>query len=346
PPPPAAAAGAGGGSLAGVGVTAWGLVRRLLAPSGGLPGWLPPLGVLAVLVAVVQVLGPGFLTTESVGIKIASAMTLILVACGETLVVLRGGIDLSVGGTFSLASAIAATRADAGFGALLPWLVVILAVGALVGVVNGLLVTALDIQPFLVTLATWSIAEGIALTILPAEGGATPLVWFELGNESIGEVPAGVVLFAALVAWWLWFRRTRLARAIVATGSSERGAYLNRVSIARTNVVAYALAGLFAAMGGLYYATQIGAGSPTAGTEYVLPAIAAVVVGGTSLAGGRGGLGGTIIGALVLYLVGDVVFLLELRSYWQPLVSGVILVAVVAASHLLAGRDDALGGRA
>jgi ribose transport system permease protein len=149
-----------------------------------------------------------------------------------------------------------------------------------------------------------------------------------------------VVLFVVLAGWWVWFRRTRVAQTIRATGSSERGAYLNRVSIRRTNLVAYGLSGFFAALAGLVYSTQTGAGSPTVGTEYILPAIAAVVIGGTSLAGGRGGLLGTIVGALILNLVGDAVFLLHLRSYWQPLASGVLLVLVVAAGHFVRSRRD------
>jgi ribose transport system permease protein len=315
-------------------------VNGALTQVRGLPAWAPPLAVLVGLGGFIQVLGPGFLTAEDIGIKIGAALTLILVATGETIVVLRGGIDLSVGGTLSLATAIAATRADGGFVELLPWLAVILASGVAIGLLNGFLVTTLRIQPFLVTLATWSIAEGIALTVLPSEGGVVPAVWFDLANQTLLGVPASVGMFAALVVWWLWFRRTRLALVIRATGSSERAAYLNRVSVNRTNLLTYGLAGLFAALAGFVYATQTGAGSPTVGTEYVLPAIAAVVIGGTSLAGGRGGLLGTILGALILNLVGDAVFLLRLPSFWQPLASGVILVLVVAASHLSGPRDN------
>jgi ribose transport system permease protein len=318
--------------------TALATVRDRLANVGAAPTWLPPLVILVVLTVVVESLGPGFLSPEMIGIKIGTVLTLLLVATGQTIVMLRGGIDLSVGGTLSLATAIAATRADTGFVALLPWLAVILGTGILVGVVNGLLVTHLEIQPFLVTLATWSMAEGAALMILPSEGGTVPAVWFKLGYGAVAGIPTTTLAFVVLLVWWLWFRGTRLAQTIVATGSSERGAYLNRVSIARTNLVVYGLAGFFAALAGIAYATQTGAGSPTVGAEYVLPAIAAVVIGGTSLSGGRGGLMGTIIGALILNLIADAVFLLHLKSYWQPLASGVILVLAVAIGQFGAGR--------
>jgi ribose transport system permease protein len=152
-----------------------------------------------------------------------------------------------------------------------------------------------------------------------------------------------VFLLFVLLAWWAWFRRTRLASRIRAAGSNERSAFLNRVSLTRTNVAAYGLSGLFAALAGWFYATQTGAGSPVVGTQYVLPAIAAVVIGGTSLAGGRGGLIGTVIGAFILNLIGDIVFLFKLASYWQPVASGLILVLVVVITSLTEATSNRSG---
>ena len=144
-----------------------------------------------------------------------------------------------------------------------------------------------------------------------------------------------------LIVLWAWFSRTRVYNAIRAAGSNERSAYLNRVSVLGTNAWAYGLSGFFAAAAGLYFATQTGAGHPTIGTQYVLPAIAAVVIGGTSLLGGRGSLIGTIVGAFILTLIGDVVFLLKLQSYWQWVMSGLILMLVV----ILTGADRVALGR-
>ena len=295
-------------------------------------GWGIPLLMLLVLMAAIEVMRPGLFSVESLALKVAAALTLIFVATGETIVVLRGGIDLSVGGTLSLATAIAATRAEASGLELMPWLLAILAIGALVGAFNGLLISTLRLQPFLITLATWSVIEGIALIVQPSEGGTVPSAWFAWGYSAIAGVPIAVVLLVGLCGWWAWFRRTRLFNAIRSAGSNERSAFLNRVSLTWTNVAAYGLSGFFAALAGFFYATQTGAGSPTVGTQYVLPAIAAVVIGGTSLAGGRGGLVGTIIGALILNLIGDVVFLLGLSSYWQFVAQGVILIFIVSAT--------------
>lgn len=298
-------------------------------------GWGAPFLVLALLVVSIELLRPGSFTMDNLALKVAAAMTLVFVATGETIVVLRGGIDLSVGGILSLASAIAATRGgDASFVEMLPWFALILFIGAGIGMLNGLIISILKLQPFLVTLATWSIVEGIALLVLPAEGGTVPASWFAAGYSYVLGLPISVFLLFVLLAWWVWFRRTRIATGILAAGSNERSAYLNRVSLASTNIVAYGLSGFFAALAGWFYCTQTGAGSPVVGTQYVLPAIAALVIGGTSLAGGRGGLLGTIIGALILNLIGDIVFLFRLAGYWQPVASGLILVLVVVLTSL------------
>jgi ribose transport system permease protein len=312
-------------------------VRHLRDIAGG---WGIPLLMLLVLMSVIEVLRPGLLTIDSVALKVAAALTLIFVATGETIVVLRGGIDLSVGGTLSLASAIAATRMEADGLALMPWLLLILALGVVAGTLNGLLISWLRLQPFVVTLASWTILEGSALIVQPAEGGTVPSAWFTWGYSTIAGVPISVVLLLTLCLWWAWFRRTRLFNGLRSAGSNERSAFLNRVSLTWTNVAAYGLSGLFAAIAGFFYATQTGAGSPTVGAQYVLPAIAAVVIGGTSLLGGRGGLAGTIIGAFVLNLIGDVVFLLKLSSYWQLVAQGLILIAIVVATAFGAAASE------
>lgn len=307
--------------------------------------WAAPLLMLLGVMVAIEVMRPGLFTLDTLALKVAAAMTLILVATGQTIVVLRGGIDLSVGGTLSLATAIAATRApDLTAAELVPWLVLILALGALVGVINGLIISLLQLQPFLVTLATWSVVQGVALTVQPSEGGVVPAVWFAWGYSKPFGIPIAILMLGILILWWLWFRRTRALSAIRAAGSNERSAYLNGTSLVGTNALAYGLSGFFAALAGFFYATQTGAGSPVVGTQYVLPAIAAVVIGGTSLAGGRGGLAGTIIGALILNLIGDVVFLLKLSSYWQMVTQGLILIAIVVITAFGSAAAENDGG--
>jgi ribose transport system permease protein len=203
-----------------------------------------------------------------------------------------------------------------------------------VGAVNGFLISVLRLQPFLVTLATWSILSGAALLILPIDGGSLPSGWMRFGNATFLGLSTSVWILFLLFLFWSWFRHTRLGLTIRATGSNERSAYLSGVSLTSVNVMSYGLSGLFAALAALYLTTQTGAGSPTIGKDYILPSVAAAVIGGISLFGGRGGLSGTIIGALILTIIGNLVFVLSVSSYWQPIVSGLILLTAVLASSL------------
>jgi ribose transport system permease protein len=296
--------------------------------------WLPPLIVLVLLGAAIGIMRPSTFTIDQINIKVAAAMTLILVGTGQMIVVTRGGIDLSVGGILSLTTAICATRGEPGLAESLLWIGFVLVLGAGVGVLNGLIITLGKLQPFVVTLATWSILEGCALTVLPAETSGVPKPWVEFAHLTPGGLGMPMLLLAVLIVLLAWFARTRVYNAIRAAGSNERSAYLNRVSVLGSNAWAYGLSGVFAAAAGLYFSAQTGAGHPTVGTQFLLPAIATVVIGGTSLLGGRGTFVGTIVGAFILTLIGDVVFLLQLQSYWQWVMSGLILMLVVILTGL------------
>jgi ribose transport system permease protein len=294
-----------------------------------------PYLILAVLVAVYGGVGHSVFTREQLNIQSAAVMTLLLVATGETIVILLGGIDLSVGGVVSLTTALVATRLDGhglGFAA---WLAVILLLGPVLGTLNGLLVARLRLQPFIVTLATWSVWSGAALWILPTEGGNVPSRLIDLANATPLSLATPVWMIAGLVLFWAWFKRTRIGFGIKATGSSENSAYLSGVPTVRTITTAYALSGLFAMLGGLFLTTQTASGSPTVGNDYILNAVAAVVIGGTSLFGGRGGLGGTVAGAFILTLIASVIFTLGVSSFWTPVVTGMLLILAVLANSLI-----------
>jgi ribose transport system permease protein len=132
----------------------------------------------------------------------------------------------------------------------------------------------------------------------------------------------------------MWFRKTRLGITIRAAGSNERSVYLSGASLLIISIATYGLSGIFAASAALYLTTQTGTGLPTAGNDYILPSVAAAVIGGVSLFGGRGGLGGTIIGAFIMTIIGNVVFVLSVSSFWQPIASGGILLAAMLASSM------------
>jgi ribose transport system permease protein len=174
----------------------------------------------------------------------------------------------------------------------------------------------------------------MALLVLPTDGGTLPHGWMAFGSASWFGLSSSVWLLVVLFAFWFWFKLTPLGLAIRATGSSERSAFLSGVSPLGINIATYGLSGIFATLAALYLTTQTGTGSPTIGKDYILPSVAAAVIGGISLFGGRGGLSGTIVGAYILTIIGNLVFVLSVSSYWQPIASGVILLVAVLASSI------------
>jgi ribose transport system permease protein len=291
-------------------------------------------------------LQPGTLSTSSLGILAADTLALATLGLGQGVVILTAGIDLSVGGVLALGTTIAATHFT-GTATTLVWSVVILAIGTAAGLINGVLVGRLRLQPFIVTLATWSIFDGIALYVLPVAGGQVPAGFSGWINGAAASVPNSIWVLIALIAVWLWFRRTRAARRIYAVGSDREAARIAGVRIVPTLITAYAISGLCAGGAALFYAMLTASGDPTSGDGLILPSVAAVVIGGTSLFGGQGSFVGTVAGALTLTLLGDVIFAVHLPSYWTVLADGLLLIAaVLAGMGLQALQARRAGGRA
>lgn len=263
---------------------------------------------------------------------------LAIIAMAQTLPVLTAGIDLSVGMVFVLANCVAShlvvgSPLQAGLGAL-----AVLAVGALCGLVNGLIIVYGRLQPIITTLATGTVYFGLALGLRPVPGGEVQAV---LADAVTGALPGGVpAMMAALVlivvVVWLPYRRSVVGRAALAIGSSEAAAYMSGVAIGRTKLVAYTMAGLLAAIGGLLltFVTYSGEASAAIGGVYTLNSIAAVVIGGTSLAGGAGSAIGSIFGAFLLRTIGDLLFVFDFDPLWQPLFQGLILLTAVSLGSL------------
>ena len=289
-------------------------------------------------------LQPGTLSTGSLGVLAADTLPLAVLGLGQGVVILTAGIDLSVGGVLSLGTAIAATHFT-NAATTAGWSVVILAIGTAAGLINGVLVGRLRLQPFIVTLATWSIFDGIALYVLPVAGGQVPAGFSNWINGAVAGIPNAIWALIAMVAVWLWFRRTRTARRIYAVGSEREAARIAGVRIAPTLMTAYAISGLCAGGAALFYAMLTASGDPTAGDGLILPSVAAVVIGGTSLRGGQGSFVGTVAGALTLTLLGDVIFAIHLPSYWTVLADGVLLIAAVLAGTGLQAMQARRMGR-
>jgi ribose transport system permease protein len=235
----------------------------------------------------------------------------------------------------NIANSLAAVKMQDNPGSMIFWSVAILLVGAAGGLLNGLLVAVARLQPIVVTLATLSIFQGIAIWILPQPGGEIPAGYTTtLTNTSY---PTALVFVGLLVLFWFVFRRLSLGVHIYAVGNDEDAARANGIRVTRVKVAAYVLAGVFAAAAGLFLAANTTGGDATAGNPYTLTSIAAAFLGGTTIFGGRGSALGSIAGALVLSTLIGVLFFTGINPLYQSFYQGVFLVLAVVLGTL-AGR--------
>ncbi|MDK1385474.1 ABC transporter permease [Sinorhizobium sp. 8-89] len=260
------------------------------------------------------------------------------VAMAQTLVVITSGIDLSVGMIFVLTNCLASWLV---VGEPLPTalgVVAVLVAGMVCGAINGLLVIYGRLQPIVATIATGAIYFGLALLLRPFPGGSVNEDLADaLTGRLFGVIPSSLVLLAAAVVLvWLPFRRSKIGRAAFAAGSSEQAAFMSGMPIRRGKFAAYTLAGLLAAMGGLFltFFTYTGEAAYASGSGYTLWSIAAVVLGGVSLYGGRGSAIGAIFGAFAARATGDMLFVFDVDPLWQPLLQGVVLMIAVSIGSL------------
>lgn len=288
--------------------------------------------LLVVMLAVTTVLAPVFFNPQNL-INVARQASITgVVAVGMTFVVLTAGIDLSVGAILALVGILFSLmiKADMAIAIALP---AALLVGVLAGAVNGVGATFFGMQPFIMTLATMAIVGGIGLLI----SGGTPIPFTSdnplialLGNGNIGGVPGPVIVFAfvAIVAT-LVLRYLPFGRFVYGVGGGLEAARLSGVRTARVLILVYAISGLCAAIGGVITTSRLFVGHPTAGSFITLDSIAAVVIGGTSLMGGRGGVIGTVAGVFLLAMVANLLNLLGVSPFNQQIAKGAIIVLAV-----------------
>ncbi|MFE7765003.1 ABC transporter permease [Streptomyces sp. NPDC057438] len=257
-----------------------------------------------------------------------------LVAVGQTLVVVGGSLDLSVAYVVSLSTLVAAEAMAGDDGALLPAIGLTLAVSAAIGLVNGLLVTMARINPFIATVGVGLLLKGYLDNGYDGPAGKTaPALVQGLGYQRVGPVPlAFLLLLAVAAAAWFVLARTRFGHHLIAVGGDPEVARLSGVRGSRVLVTAHVLCALCAGLAGVYLASRLGAGAPRVGTEglYDLESIAAVVLGGTALAGGRGGVVGTVGGVLLLASIDAVFNQLDVDVFFKQVIRGVIIIAAVA----------------
>lgn len=291
---------------------------------------LVPIILLVGMIAFILILNPRLISLSTVETKSNAALTLVLVATGQTFPILTGGIDLSVGGMISLTNSLAATQMTNDPVNIIFWVIVIGLIGFVGGAINGFLVAVMRVTPFIATLATWSVFSGAALLVLESDGGKVSEPLKQIVRTNIVGIPGSLIIILVILGAWFVLNRTRLLTQIYALGSNEKGAVISGTNVVRIKILAYALSGFFAAMAGLYRTIQVGSGSPVAGDGLILPSVAAVVIGGTSLAGGRGGVDKSIVGALIMLFLNDLIFFAGVRTFYTPMVQGVLLVIAVA----------------
>lgn len=319
------------------------IVRGLLLRGG-------PLIALILLSGYLAFATPYFLTVSNLAnVTRQSAITAVL-AVGQTLVILTAGIDLSVGAIAALSASVSAVlmtqrieTAGLVIGPIHFWLgfLIAIVVGTLAGLLNGFIITRGRIPDFIATLGTLATLRGVALLVtgglpVPSHLTATELkgylpdqmIW--MGGGSILGIPvAGLIALAVVVAGWFLLRYTALGRAIFAVGGNQEAARVSGISIDRTKIAVYTLAGLLAGIGGFVLAGRLNSANALMADGENLRSIAAVVIGGTNLFGGEGGVIGSLIGALIMGVLANGLNLLNVSAFWQRVVQGLVIVLVV-----------------
>lgn len=304
-------------------------IRSLLA-AGWMQGAIPP-ALLVVLVLIIEIAAPGFLTGETLALLLSNTAVLFILATGVTFVILIGGIDLSIQAVASLASVILAQLLPRfGLGA---FPIAILA-GLAFGLLSGYVHVRLKVPSFVATLATGGVVAGIALwaaegrAITIEEGGRANTAWI---NDTVAGVPT-VVLIAAVIGLLAFFalRYTRFGRQSLAVGAGEPAAMAAGINVDRTKIIAFAVSGTLAAIAGTILAARLSSGSPNLANQLLLPAIAAVIVGGTAITGGLGGVARTAVGALIISIVRIGMTFVGINIFAENVVFGTVLILAVA----------------
>ena len=313
----------------------------MLAASARRNAWtLGLLGFLILLLVFTKLIQPNYGVTGVKGLAI-SVLPLALAAVAQAVVVIAGGIDLSIGSMMALTSVVSALlMKDQSDGVGVAVLIGVMLLGLALGAVNGSVVVLTRVPDIVVTLAMSFVWAGCALLVLKTPGGGSAVWLKELVTGSIGSewIPrAAITMIAVVAVIWIPVRRSRLGLSMYAIGSNRLAAFRSGVPVGRTKVLAYVLTGLFAALGGLSLTASTGIGTPVPG-PYTLLSVAAVVLGGVSLAGGRGGVFGPIVAVVILQLIRTDMTFLNVNSNLAVVAQGAILIGVVMVGSLLQMR--------
>lgn len=289
---------------------------------------------LVILIAVVGILSPSFFTVPNLLNVLRQTSINGVIAAGMTFVILTGGIDLSVGSILAFSGAVAANCLASGQ-SILVTVVLTLLIGGGVGLLNGIIISKGKLQPFIVTLATMTILRGATLVFTDGKpislGSSNGAIAFgKIGGGSILGIPTPVIMMIVTFAICYYvLTQTKMGRYTYALGGNEEATKLSGLNADRIKMFVYTISGLLASVAGIIITSRLFSAQPNAGTGYELDAIAAVVLGGTKLAGGKGKVSGTIIGALIIGVLSNALNLLNVSSYFQMIAKGVVILIAV-----------------
>ncbi|MEK4494430.1 ribose ABC transporter permease [Ureibacillus sp. FSL W8-0352] len=293
---------------------------------------LGPLIGLILLIIVVSILNPSFLTISNIFNVLRQVSISAIIAFGMTFVILTGGIDLSVGSTLALTGAVAASLLAGGFDPILS-MGIALILGLILGGINGVIITKGKVAPFIATLATMTVYRGLTLVYTngkPISGLGDHASFQLFGKGYFLGIPIPVI--TTLITFGILYfilHKTTFGRRVYAVGGNEEAAKLSGINADRVKIAVYAISGFLAALSALILTSRLNSAQPTAGQSYELDAIAAVVLGGTSLNGGKGWIFGTLIGALIIGVLNNGMNLIGVSSFWQQVVKGIVILLAV-----------------
>lgn len=288
---------------------------------------------LIILMAVITIINSNFLTANNLLNLLLQVTSNALIAFGMTFVILTGGIDLSVGSILALSSALTAGLLGSGMPVTLAILISLI-LGCILGMMNGLLISYGKLAPFIVTLATMTIFRGATLVYTngnPITKGLSDTFLFQfLGQGYIVGIPFPVIImFIVFIVLYVLLHKTAFGKSVYAIGGNEKAAYISGVKLNKVKIIIYSISGMMASISGLIITSRLSSAQPTAGASYEMDAIAAVVLGGTSLSGGKGRILGTLIGALIIGVLNNGLNIIGVSAFWQQVVKGIVILIAV-----------------
>jgi ribose transport system permease protein len=295
--------------------------------------------IMLVLAVIVNfILQPNMFAHDTLNSNMRVFLPIILLAVGQAVVILGGGIDISVGGIVSIVNTILATRVglQGSPQAMWEYVAISLLVGALAGAINGFFVAYLRLQPIITTYATSFLFAGLALFILPNPGGGIPAKIAELYRSSspLG-LPLAFYVIAIVLAIWGYVRSTRYGNFLFAVGGKAQAAYETAVPVTQIQFSTYVISGLMAALSGIAITMLSGSGNAEIGASMALNSITSVVIGGTAMSGGVGGVVGPVMGAITLGIIQNIISFAHINTWWETLVKATIIVVALAMPGII-----------